>query len=104
MPNHPNRKGPKGPFSSLDDQSQSLKALRAKASLTQPVMADLCRAGLQTWRQWERGERAMPAAAMELLCLALIVGTVAHGPHVEAGDWLLPFVRPEFCLWFRRIP
>ncbi len=102
MTNHPNRKGPQGPFSSLSEQSSRLKSLRAEASLTQPAMADLCRAGLQTWRQWERGERTMPAAAMELLCLALIVGTVEHGPHVSAGNWLLPYVRDEFCLWFRR--
>lgn len=102
MANHPNRAGPKGPFADLAEQSERLKALRAEAALTQPQMAELCRAGLQTWRQWERGERPMPWAAMELLCLALIVGTVADGPHVDAGDWLLPWVRPEFALWFQR--
>ena len=104
MPNHPNRAGPKGPFATLGGQSETLKALRAEAALTQPDMAALCRAGLQTWRQWERGERPMPWAAMELMCLALIVGTVEHGPHVDAGAWLLPWVRPEFCAWFRRPP
>lgn len=102
MANHPNRSRPQGPFSTLDGQSETLKALRADATLTQPAMAALCRAGLQTWRQWERGERPIPWAAMELLCLALIVGTVADGPHVAPGNWLLPWVRPEFALWFQK--
>ena len=103
MTNHPGRKpGPLGPFASRAEQSARLASLRREADLSQPQAAALVHAGVQTWRQWERGERAMPAAAMELLCLALIVGTVERGPYVPPGDWLLPYVRREFALWFRR--
>ncbi len=28
--------------------------------------------------------------------------TVAHGPYVPPGDWMLPWVRNELALWFRR--
>lgn len=35
-------------------------------------------------------------------CIALAVGTVAHGPYVPPGDWMLPWVRNELALWFRR--
>ena len=39
---------------------------------------------------------------MELWCLALAVGTVAHGPYIAPGDWMRPWVRDVLCLWFRR--
>ena len=29
-------------------------------------------------------------------------GTVAHGPYIAPGDWMLPWVRNELALWFRR--
>ncbi len=104
MSNHPNRAGPKGPFATLTGQSETLKALRAEAALTQPDMAELCRAGLQTWRQWERGERPMPWAAMELMCLALIVGPSDGALSAAKFAWLIlsPWVRPEFGALIRK--
>ena len=59
-------------------------------------------AKLTTWQAWEHGTRRMPAATMELWCIALAVGTVARGPYIAPGDWMLPWVRDELCLWFRR--
>ena len=81
--------------------------LQQRAGLTDAQMGALCHAGLQTWRNWRRdagdpSRRQMPAASMELLCLALMVGAVERGPYVPPGDWALPYVRRELLLWFAR--
>lgn len=99
MTNHPNRRRPRGGSS---PSVLLLRDLREQAGLTQAQAAELVRATEGTWRAWEAGIRRMPAAAMELFCLTLAVGTVARGPYVPPGDWMRPWVRDELCLWFRR--
>lgn len=98
MPNHPNRR----PRGGLAPSGLLLRDLREQAGLTQAQAAELVRATEATWRAWESGLRRMPAAAMELFCLTLAVGTVERGPYVPPGDWMLPWVRNELALWFRR--
>lgn len=99
MTNHPNRSRPRA---WLTPPAVVIRELRAQAGITQVQAAEMTRAALRTWEQWERGDRRMPAATMELWCIALAVGTVAHGPYVPPGDWMLPWVRHELALWFRR--
>lgn len=99
MTNHPNRSRPRA---WLTPPADVIRALRAQAGITQAQAAEMTRSALRTWEQWERGDRRMPAATMELWCIALAVGTVAHGPYVPPGDWMLPWVRNELALWFRR--
>lgn len=99
MTNHPNRSRPRA---WLTPPADVIRELRARAGITQVQAAEMTRAALRTWEQWERGDRRMPAATMELWCIALAVGTVAHGPYVPPGDWMLPWVRHELALWFRR--
>jgi putative transcriptional regulator len=94
MPNHPNR-GPQGPF--LPPAPEVVRALRDDACLSQTHAASLVHAGLRTWQQWEAGDRKMPAATMELWCLALVVGS-----YIAPGEWLRPFVRPDFIVFFQR--
>lgn len=98
MTNHPNRRARGGPSPS----GLLLRDLRERAALTQAQAGALVRVSEIAWRSWENGARRMPAATMELWCLALAVGTVAHGPYVPPGDWMLPWVRNELALWFRR--
>jgi hypothetical protein len=103
MTNHPNRpKRMDGPFADLDEQSATLRDMRDRAGLTQFQAGFHARAPLKTWIKWESGERAMPGAAMELFCLAMVVGDVDHGPWLPAGDWLQRWVRHEFWLFFQR--
>lgn len=118
MTNHPGRKpGPRAPAvvtPSLPLGAQPatpdvLIDLQGRAGLTDAQMASLCRAGVQTWRNWRRDpadpcHRQIPLASMELLCLALMVGSTESGPYVAPGDWCLPYLRREFALWFRRAP
>lgn len=99
MTNHPNRSRPRA---WITPPADVIRELRAQAGITQVQAAEMTRAALRTWEQWERGDRRMPAATMELWCIALAVGTVAHGPYVPPGDWMLPWVRNELALWFRR--
>lgn len=112
MTNHPGRKpGPTlAPVltSCLPAGMQPASAavlidLQQRAGLSDAQMAQLCRAGVQTWRNWTAipARRAMPPASMELLCLALMVGTVEHRPFVAPGAWCMPFVRREFALLLR---
>lgn len=99
MTNHPNRSRPRA---WITPPADVIRELRARAGITQVQAAEMTRAALRTWEQWEAGARRMPAATMELWCIALAVGTVAHGPYVPPGDWMLPWVRNELALWFRR--
>lgn len=99
MTNHPNRSRPRA---WLTPPAVVIRELRAQAGITQVQAAEMTRAALRTWEQWDRGDRRMPAATMELWCIALAVGTVARGPYIAPGDWMLPWVRNELALWFRR--
>ena len=67
-------------------------------------MAELCRASVKAWRNWcgRADGRKMPLSAIELLCIALAVGTIEHGPYIPPGDWMRPWVRDALCLWFRK--
>lgn len=98
MTNHPNRR----PRGGVAPSPLLLRDLREQAGLTQTQAAELVRATEATWRAWESGARRMPAAAMELLCIVLAVGTVERGPYVPPGDWMRLWLRDELCLWFRR--
>ena len=66
MPNHPNR-GPQGPFSNPDPSE--IRAAREAAELTQTEAADLVRASLRAWQQWEAGDRRMHPGLWELFRL-----------------------------------
>ena len=99
MTNHPNRPRPRA---WLTPPAEVVRTLRAQAGITQVQCAEMTRSALRTWEHWEAGARRMPAATMELWCLALAVGTVAHGPYIAPGDWMRPWVRDVLCLWFRR--
>lgn len=70
--------------------------LRTRAGLTQAQCAGMTLAGLRTWKHWEAGDRAMPLAALELWCLALMAGE-----HLPPGDWCEPWVRSAFRERFR---
>ena len=98
MTSHPRRR----PRGGTAPPPELLRKLRDGALLTQTQAAALVYAKLKTWQAWEHGTRQMPAATMELWCLALAVGTVAHGPYIAPGDWMRPWVRDVLCLWFRR--
>ena len=98
MTNHPRRRKSGGPSPS----GLLLRELRERAGLTQAQAGALVRVSEIAWRSWENGARRMPAPAMELLCIVLAVGTIERGPYVPPGDWMLPWVRDELCLWFRR--
>ena len=98
MTNHPHRRLRGGPAPS----PLMLRDLRERAGLTQQAAAALLGVGDKTWRDWEAGRRRMPAGMMELLCIVLAVGTVEGGPYIAPGDWMLPWVRNELALWFRR--
>ena len=101
MTNHPNRPRPRA---WITPPADVIRELRARAGITQAQCAEMTRAALRTWEQWERGDRRMPAATMELWCIALAVGTVAHGPYIAPGDWMRPWVRDVLCLSFRSGP
>ena len=100
MTSHPRRR----PRGGTAPPPELLRKLRDGALLTQTQAAALVYAKLKTWQAWEHGTRRMPAATMELWCLALAVGTVAHGPYIAPGDWMRPWVRDVLCLWFRSGP
>ena len=74
-----------------------LTDLRERAGLTQPQCAEMALAGLRTWKHWEAGTRAMPLAAMELWCMAILCGG-----HLPLGDWVEPWVRRDFIRCLRR--
>ena len=73
--------------------------LRTRAGLTQAQCAKMALAGLRTWKHWEAGTRAMPLAALELWCLALLAGK-----HLAPGDWCSPWVRNDFRRLFGVTP
>ena len=72
-----------------------LVELRLAARLTQEQCAKMALAGLRTWKHWEAGTRAMPLAAIELWCMAVLAGK-----HLERGEWCIPWVRKEFMRLF----
>lgn len=81
-----------------------LRQLRDEACITQRECAEIARAKLKSWQNWEAepgtGEhRAIPAGSMELFCFGL-----ACKPYIAPGDWLLPWVRPEFLRLLRITP
>ena len=45
---------------------EQIRAAREAAGLTQVEAADMVHAALNTWSQWERGQRQMHAAFWEL--------------------------------------
>lgn len=67
-----------------------LRALIQAAHITQARAADLARVSLRTVQQWLGGGTPAPAAAVELLCLAI----VAEGLR-PPGPWLVPWVSPS---------
>lgn len=87
MTNHPHRP----PRVEPPDIPALLFDLRTRAGLTQQQCADMALAGLRTWKHWEAGDRAMPLAALELWCLALVAGN-----HMQPGKWCEPWVRRDF--------
>lgn len=78
--------GPQGPCMA----PAALRQLIDDAAITQPRAAALCHAGLRTMQQWLAGDRRMPAASAELLCIALVVHHL-----IAPGPWLTQWVRPE---------
>lgn len=72
-----------------------LVELRLMAGLTQEQCAKMTLAGLRTWKHWEAGTRAMPLAALELWCMAVLAGK-----HLAPGEWCIPWVRKEFMRLF----
>lgn len=87
MPNHPNR-GPKGPF--LNPPPELIRELREQSLLTQAEFGDMLRASRRIVQDWEGGQRRMPPATAELMCISL----AAHR-LIAPGDWMAPWVRPE---------
>lgn len=54
-----------------------------------------------------RNAGGMPTHGMaqlieDMMPRVLAVGTIERGPYVPPGDWILPWVRNELALWFRR--
>lgn len=94
MTNHPNR-GPKGPLS--HPPSDLVRELREHAALTQERFGALVHASRRIVQDWEGGQRRVPQATFELLCLALVVGS-----FIAPGEWLRPWVRADFIVFFQR--
>jgi DNA-binding transcriptional regulator YiaG len=74
----------------MNPTPDQIRTIRLASGLTQAASAALIYAADRTWRQWEAGDAAMPRAAVELWCLALVRGgRLSGGPLVQA------WVRPE---------
>ena len=57
----------------------ALKAFLLGADLTQTEAGALVGAALRTWQSWEAGDRKIPEAKWELLCLKVIAKKAQKG-------------------------
>ncbi len=52
-------------------QPRLIEELRRRHGYTQKQMATLARVQERAWQRWEAGDRMMPAATFELICIKL---------------------------------
>lgn len=93
MPNHPNR--PQHGHSAMT--GAQLFSLRSRCGLTQPRAAELARAALRTYQQWEAGDRQMPRAPSELLIVSCLMLKM-----VLYARWMDPLLSAELLALIRR--